>query len=99
MVPDDAWVPVALGHGPVCQACGQPARWLRRLILRRPGGKPVTNRIWRCDAHATAAPFGTRGCPHQPGRCLPCAHADPLADLDPNVMHHQDGACRPARSS
>jgi hypothetical protein len=86
-------VPIGLGTGPVCGVCGRDARWLRRLTLRAPGGKPLCNRIWRCDTHATAAPYGSRGCPHTSGVCQACERADPLGQLDPDTAHHIDGPC------
>jgi len=91
-LPEDRWVPVGLG-GIVCDVCGQPARWIRRLSLRRPGGAKITNRIWRCETHATAAPYGTRGCPHTTGPCHICERADPLGQLDPDTPRHVDGPC------
>jgi hypothetical protein len=94
-VPDDRWIPVGLGHGPVCQVCGEIARWMRRTSLATVDRVPVTVRLWRCDTHARAATAGRPPCHHHAGPCQVCpglADADPLAFLDP-YRSHRTGAC------
>jgi hypothetical protein len=88
---DDRWIPVGLGAGPVCQVCGEVARWVRRLPVTTDSRVPIVTRLWRCDDHAQAATAGRPPCTaHRAGPCLVCrdlAAPDRLWMADPSRVH------------
>jgi hypothetical protein len=88
---DGRWLPLPMSAGVDCEVgCGLPARWARRARHRNVESLPVVARLYRCDEHVPAAPFGSRGCPHRPGPCRTCQHLnqlEPLSRLDPYKRH------------
>jgi len=93
----DRWIPVGLGAGPLCEVCGDPARWARRLTVTTVDRVPVVSRVWRCDAHAPAATAGRPPCRHRPGPCLVCrdlAAPDRIWSTQPSRIHTTGGCPR-----